>query len=156
MMENEALNGAKAYAPAELLADLRSAIFTELNSASPKVDAFRRNLQRVYLDGINDRLNRPASPGMVMGPLGPRTIALNSTDDTRALLRAELKTIAGIARSKAAAAADPVTRAHLHDLDDQAARILDPKLAPPAPSQSRPALAGEDWQSCWLDYRLAW
>ncbi|MDX1984347.1 MAG: zinc-dependent metalloprotease [Bryobacteraceae bacterium] len=156
MMENEALNGARAYSPAELLADLRAAVFSELNAAAPKVDAFRRNLQRAYLDEMNARLNRPASPPMVMGPMGARLVALNSTDDTRALLRSELKAIARMAKAKAAAGADAVTRAHLNDLEDQAGKILDPKLAPPASGSGRPTFDGGEWQSCWRDYRLTW
>lgn len=39
------------------LADVRKGIWSELNAAPVVVDAYRRNLQRAYLDLISERLN---------------------------------------------------------------------------------------------------
>ncbi|MGB8703681.1 MAG: zinc-dependent metalloprotease, partial [Gillisia sp.] len=49
MVENTQMNGNSAYSPLEMLNDLRKGIFSELYS-SQKVDAYRRNLQRSYID----------------------------------------------------------------------------------------------------------
>ena len=50
---------------------------------------------------------------------------------------------------------DSVTRAHLEDVRDQIAKILDPKFAAPAPApagggQAQPGV--EELDNCWPDY----
>src|SRR5205807_5466484 len=58
LVEQEALDGAAAYRPSDFLADLRKGIFSEMYATQVKVDAFRRNLQRAYLeDRKSTRLN---------------------------------------------------------------------------------------------------
>lgn len=49
MVANEEVNGQEAFSVVELMDDLRKGIFEELY-ASKKVDAYRRNLQRSYVD----------------------------------------------------------------------------------------------------------
>ncbi len=156
MMEQEALYGAGAYGPAEYLADLRKGIFSELSQPSPAVDPYRRNLQRLYLDVANERINRPATPFIASGPMGARPLVLGQFDDTRSLLRAELRTLAQASVTKASASKDRATQAHLEMVRDEIAKILDPKLAPagpPAASGARPSIV-DDLDICWPDYRL--
>lgn len=148
MMENEALHGAQAYAPAEFFSDLRSAIFGELSGPAPRVDPYRRNLQRIFVDLAGVLLNRPAAPPPPTPGRVERAIPYSGVNDTRALVRSELRAIAFLAKSKEAAAADTVTRAHLADLQDQIAKALDPKFAPAA----APATAGparRSIETCW-------
>src|SRR5262245_23816993 len=60
LIEQEAIDGDKAYRPVDFLTDVRKGIWGEVNgtvAAAPKIDAYRRNLQRAYLDMMNDRLN---------------------------------------------------------------------------------------------------
>jgi len=156
MMEQEALHGANAYAPAEYLADLRKGIFSELSKPSPAIDPYRRNLQRLYLDVANERINRPATPFIASGPMGMRPLALGQFDDTRSILRAELRTLAQAASTKAAASRDRSTQAHLEMVRDEIAKILDPKLAPAsgAPAAGARATIVDDLDVCWPDYRL--
>src|SRR5690606_36054100 len=54
MTEFEALAGSPTavYTAAELLTDLRRGIWSELREGSVAIDAFRRNLQRAYLDEV--------------------------------------------------------------------------------------------------------
>ncbi len=78
LVEQEALDGAAAYRPLDFLADVRKGIWSEVyNGSSVKVDAYRRNLQRAYVEMLADRVN-----GRTAG-----------VDDVRAFFRGELKTL---------------------------------------------------------------
>src|SRR5665213_1156997 len=52
MYDNETKNGNKAYTVAELFTDLRGGIFN-----TPQPDAFKRNLQRGYIENLKSLLN---------------------------------------------------------------------------------------------------
>jgi hypothetical protein len=145
MVEQEALEGARAYAPAQLISDVRRGVFSELSAPKVQVDAFRRNTQRLFLDAANDRLNG-------------RTAA---NDDIKALLRSELRSLSGDVTRAMAVAADRTTRAHLEDVRDQIAKILDPKFAPPAPAAAgTPGMSPRGFDedpnnlNCWPDYGI--
>ncbi len=140
LVEEEAIDGAAAYRPAEFLADLRKGIFGEMYGTSVKIDAYRRNLQRAYLDLISTRLNGPQ----------------RANDDQRPMFRGELKTIAADAGTALARAADRDTRLHLEDLRDQIAKILDPKFqqANPTPAQLTLPPASDRDENCWPDYAI--
>ena len=51
LIENEALNGIVAYTLSDLMSDTEKSIFTELKRGKTS-DAFRRNLQRAYVDAL--------------------------------------------------------------------------------------------------------
>jgi hypothetical protein len=148
LVEQEALDGAAAYAPTEFLADVRHGIWRELGQTAPRIDAYRRNLQRTYLDVIDGKLNGRTP----------------EKDDGRGLLRAELRTLEGSIRIALAKTTDRATRAHLGDASDQIARILDPKLAPPVTAANAQVAAPQgtedesDWREsglvCWPDYSV--
>jgi len=158
LQEQEAIDGEKSYKAAELLADLRAGLFTELTGPAPKIDSYRRNLQRAYLELINDRINgRSASitlPAFMAGYFTP-TIA---NDDTRALFRGELRAIDALIAPKTAAAGDRITGLHLREMRDSIARILDPKFAPAAPASSgvviRMGATEEESDECWPNLAL--
>ncbi len=149
LQEIEATDGARAYALGQFLVDLRAGILTELSSPAPKVDAYRRNLQRAYLELLNERLNVPA-PGLTAGYPGmPLPPAPNAQDDQRGAIRAELKAIQGLASAKAAAAGDRASRTHLEDLKDQVAKALDPKAFPMSSPAATPAGRRGLEDTCW-------
>ncbi|WP_243304434.1 zinc-dependent metalloprotease [Geothrix oryzisoli] len=127
--EQEALLGDQAYTTAQLLADLRSGIFTELQAPGAKVAPARRNLQRAYLEQLGNLLNLSPAPSLAMGGLGLSLLPVNASDDTHGMVRAELKTLQGLVSRPAG---DKATRAHLDDLKDRIAKILDPKFMAPA------------------------
>jgi hypothetical protein len=153
LVEEEAIDGDKAYRPVDFLDDVRKGIWSELNGAGPvKIDAYRRNLQRVYLDMMGDKLN------------GRAAVA----DDQRPFIRGELRALnADVARALARTT-DRATRMHLEDAKDQIAKVLDPKFAPTAPAAGglplilgRPGLDGVDDNGqtdeslgCWPDYSI--
>ena len=56
LIENEAINGAKAYTLSEMMSDLKKGIWEELYTNKP-IDVYRRNLQLAYIDRINYIMN---------------------------------------------------------------------------------------------------
>ncbi|MBM3727378.1 MAG: zinc-dependent metalloprotease [Acidobacteria bacterium] len=141
LVEQEALDGAGSYRPAEFLTDLRRGVWRETGEAAVRTVVFRRNLQRGYLDIVAERLNGPA----------------RARDDQRALLRAQLKTLAGELAAAMPKAADAATRAHLDDSRDLISKILDPKIqwaAQGSATAGAPARRGLDGEMCWHDYGI--
>jgi hypothetical protein len=133
LVEQEAIDGAAAYKPGEFLADVRKGIFGEMYAPAGKdvkIDAYRRNLQRAYLDLMAGRLNG----------------AQRASDDQRPLFRGELRAIAADAGQALNRVTDRDTRLHLEDVRDQVAKILDPKfaLAGPAAGGGIPLVTGAD------------
>jgi hypothetical protein len=156
LVEYQAVDVKNAYAPGDYLADLRKGIWKELEGTGPvKVDTFRRNLQRAYVELIDSRVNQ-ATAAPALGAAGGPTVA---TDEVRPLLRGELKSLNQTISVALGRSADRETRLHLGDIKDQIARALDPKFAPPsapggAPAGGRGGFSGEDRlqpKSCWPD-----
>ena len=138
LVEQEAMDGAKAYKPAEFLADLRKGIWKELDTQNVRIDAYRRNLQRGYLELISQKLN------------GRVAVA----DDERPLLRGELKSLNTQISQVLPRATDRTTRLHLEDVRDQIAKALDPKFQATAPASTLiPTRTGVE-DSCWPDYAI--
>jgi hypothetical protein len=126
LIEYEAMDK-DAYPLAAFLGDVQNGLFSELGAGSVKIDAFRRRLHHTYLELVNAKLNpAPASAAVAggRGGFGPRT---EPSPDSKALLRAELKSLDGQLAGAAGKAADAVTRAHIayarHAIDE----ILNPK-----------------------------
>ncbi len=117
LVEQEAIDGAAAYRPADFLADLRKGIWREIEVGPVRIDAYRRNLQNSYIDLLSQKLNG-------------RTPV---TNDYRALIRMELRDLSAAIGLALPRTQDRETRAHLSDARDQIAKALDPKFAPPAP-----------------------
>jgi hypothetical protein len=118
--EELATNRRDVYPLAEMLADLRSGIWSELDTAGVQIDAVRRSLQRTYLELARTRVNpevRATSGAALAG----------ATGDERALLRGELRTLDGALRNAIPRASDRTTRLHLEDAREQIDRILNPR-----------------------------
>jgi hypothetical protein len=127
MIEQEALDGPLAYRPIDFLADLRKGLWSELDAAQVNIDPYRRNLQRSYLDTLNDRLN------------GTTPV----TDDQRAYYRGELNSLKTAITAAIPKSANRQTRLHLEDSRDDIAKILDPKFVrPAAPAGARGGRGG--------------
>jgi hypothetical protein len=142
LVEQEALDGAAAYKPVELLSDMRRGIWSELESGPVRIDVYRRNLQNSYIDALSNKLNvRPSV-----------------TDDYRALIKMELRDLSTVIAAAMPRAADRQTRAHLADARDQIAKALDPKFAAPAPALPQNPFGFDDEfdlnTSCWPDYSI--
>lgn len=121
MFDNETRNGAKAYTVAELFGDLQSGIF---NSGKP--DAFQRNLQRAYVDDLQNLLTEDLKPvpGLTpakMAGMGMTPVSM-TLSDIRALARAELRKIDATLPK----GGDAITAAHFADLHSRIRAALSP------------------------------
>jgi hypothetical protein len=163
LVEQEAIDGQSAYTPSEFLTDVRKGVWKELDASQVKIDAYRRNLQRAYLDLVNAKLNGPgpAVPGNL--PAGFPMATFASSGDEKPFYRAELKALNLAIGAAIAKAQDRETKAHLEGARDQIAKMLDPKFAAPGGTTGGPVrAAGEQLDpfltppdqlgTCWPDY----
>ena len=148
LVEQEAIDGAAAYQPRISWPTCARGSGARCTATAPvAVDAYRRNLQRAYIETLADRVNG-------------RTAA---ADDARAFFRGELKTLDGDLKAAAAKANDRETKLHLDDIQTQIARALDPSVQAPAAAAgtARPGTALDDTfdltiapDACWPDYAI--
>ena len=144
LVEQEAIDGASAYRPAEFMLDVRRGIWSELEAGPVRVDVYRRRLQNSYIDLLSAKLNvRPSV-----------------ADDYRALIKQELRDLSAAIAAATPRATDRQTRAHLADARDQIAKALDPKFAPPAaPTTTFAFPFGVENEfgfnlDCWTDFAI--
>jgi hypothetical protein len=152
LVEQEAIDGAAAYAPSDFLADVRKGVWKELDGPLVKVDAYRRNLQRAYLDLANTKINgsAPSAPANVPASFAAMFI---SSGDEKGFYRAELRTLNTSLGAALGRTTDRPTRAHIEAARDQIAKILDPKFATPGPATGAAGRGfGFDSDLCWPDY----
>ncbi|MDB5131933.1 MAG: hypothetical protein JWR02_1682 [Mucilaginibacter sp.] len=121
MFDNQTKNGAKAYTVADLFNDLRGGIFV-----AGRPDAFKRNLQRGYIENLKSLLNDDfrTIPGISAAQLAnfgltPINMALS---DIRPMVRAELKLI----DAHLPKGGDAITAAHYADLHIRIKETLNP------------------------------
>ena len=143
LVEQEAIDGAAAYAPLDFLADVRQGVFSEVygGTAQP-IDAYRRNLQRAYIETLSNRVNG----------------AQAQSDDVRAFFRGELKTLDADLQGPRIST-DRATTLHVQDLRQQIARALDPTFQASAAARATTDLADADpfdvtasTDVCWPDF----
>jgi hypothetical protein len=148
LVEQEAVDGAAAYAPLDFLADVRHGVWSEIyaGTAAP-IDAYRRNLQRAYVETLSSRVNG----------------AQAQADDARAFFRGELKTLDADLATAAGRPLDRATSLHIQDVRTQIARALDPTVqVTPGGARSSTDLAEADAlfdvttssDVCWPDYAV--
>lgn len=128
MLEAEALYGASnTYTARELVFDLQNFLFKELSSsASP--DLYRRNLHRIWLEVINDRLNpQPSPPPATGAPFNPGAGQGDSgtQSELRPILFAALDSLNDMVTNVMPKAKDSVQRAHLTDLMRRIQEIME-------------------------------
>jgi hypothetical protein len=110
LIEQGAVDGVGAYTAPQFMADLRRGIWSELSTPARPIDQIRRNVQRIYLDALDARLNNSGPP-----------------PEIRALLRGELRSVRADIVKTLPAVTDRQTRLHLEDARDQIDEILDPR-----------------------------
>lgn len=125
LLQNETLNGNKAYTAFNMLSDLKRSVWTELNSEK-QIDIYRRNLQKNYVDACISVLDVSSAGGIVVSPsLGVRIVS-NSTSDATAIVRAHLIYLKAEIR-KASASKNAIGNAHLSELYNKIENALNPK-----------------------------
>jgi len=150
LVEQETLDGALAYSPVEFLATIRKGLWKELDATAVKIDPYRRELQRSYLQAINGKLNptpSAAATALPFNPEGGPLIRQATSGDEKPMYRAELRTLSASISAALAKTTDHETKAHLEAAKDEIAKILDPKFAPPSPAAPAAVLGGRggDW-----------
>ena len=109
LVEQEAFNGSDSYSLGQMLDDVRSGVWSEVSSGRA-TDAYRRNLQRAYLDR--------------MAALMVDEAALQT--DVSPFARGQLVTLRGQVQRAVGRAPDRATRLHYQDVVVRIDRILDP------------------------------
>jgi len=145
LVEQDALDSAAAYAPLDFLGDVRRGVWSEIYApSSSRIDAYRRNLQRAYVETLSNRVNG----------------AQAQSDDARAFFRGELKTLDGDLSSALPRLNDRATLLHIADVRTQIARALDPAVQGAAAGARSSTDLSDDslfdvsgvTDVCWPDY----
>jgi hypothetical protein len=142
LMEQETLDGNLAYSPSEFLTTVRKGVWKELDGTQVKIDTYRRELQRSYLQTVNTKVNPPAAAAATAAALPEGFRRPPASGDEKPLYRSELHALSAAITAAIPKASDRETKAHLEASKDEIARILDPKFAPPAPAAPTAGLGG--------------
>lgn len=127
LVENEAINGTKAYTLVEMMDDLRKGIWSEL-STGRKIDTYRRNLQKAHLDRLAYLMtaeNQKKLPDF--GGYRKSTAVNTSQSDIRSVARAELNQLKREIRNAMGRSSDRMSKYHLQDVVNRIDHILDPE-----------------------------
>ncbi len=121
----------KAYSGLEMMNDLQSDLFSELKTKKA-IDAYRRMLQKSYVDKLDDIINpsKTTTTTLVFGGGGrtnPYASGFNSRSDVYSIARAQLVQLRSQVAAAVATTTDPMSRIHLQDLSDRIKKSLDPK-----------------------------
>jgi hypothetical protein len=119
LIEFETLDGA-SYTVADLMGDLRSGVWGELDDPSVRINTYRRNVQRAFLEAADNRLNPTEEELSRNNNPAPAPW----TSDVRGVMRAELQDLADSAESALLRAGNDITRVHLRDVVTEVERIL--------------------------------
>lgn len=161
LIEQQALDGDSAYQAPDFLTDVRKGVWKEIDTPQVNIDAYRRNLQRAYLDIVNNKLNAPPAAAPQGLPAGFASMFISSGDE-KSFHRAELRSLNNAINTALARTTNKATRAHLEASRDQIAKILNPNFAGGSGISGAGArtgiegmelfLTGSD--SCWPDYTV--
>ena len=126
----EAAIGANAYTVTEMLADLKSGIWSELTTRQP-IDVYRRMLQKTYIAKMKGLIAPPAAPANAGNPmLGMMQGGGNSAadkSDAISVAKGSLKILRSEVKAAIPVTTDRMSRYHLEDVVDRINEILDPK-----------------------------
>jgi hypothetical protein len=124
LINDEALNGAKAYTAANLFSDLKVGIWSELTTHK-NIDVYRRNLQKAYVDNMTKLIAAPA-PSTAGSTFPGMRMSDPTSSDVSSISRAHLTLLAKNIRS-AIPSATGMSKYHLQDLLVRINSALNPK-----------------------------
>jgi hypothetical protein len=128
MTEQLTIDGATvAYSPLEFLTAVRNGVWSEASKPGTAITIYRRNLQRAYLDNLDQKLNGT--------PAASAEVKMFAKGELKALKRQLQAAIA-------APTLDEATRRHFADCVEEVDTILDPRVSRPAPDPAAAAAAG--------------
>jgi len=112
----------KTYSAIELLNDVQSGLFNELTSKKA-IDMYRRNLQKVYVERLNNMLNPPSAAA---GTITFGSVMNVNRTDLPAIARAQLLKLRAQVAAAIPTTADSMSKIHLQDLQERIKKALDP------------------------------
>ncbi len=121
LMENSSINGKDAYSLINMMTDVRTGLWSELNRGGD-ISQYRRNLQRAYISRMEYLMTEEQSPAMRR--FGSSIDVAQS--DIRPIVRGELVTLQRNIRNAANRSNDQLTRYHLLDALERIDLILNP------------------------------
>ena len=125
MIENEALNGTQAYTLVSMMNDLQDGLWSEL-SKGIKIDTYRRNLQRAYIDRLSFLMTDSQTPATGWArTYGNQTRVLVSQSDIRSVARGQLNKLKKDIEKGIKRVSDTNTKYHLQDSISRINIILD-------------------------------
>lgn len=128
LIENETLNGNKAYKIIDMCKDLRDGIWTEAKTGK-KTDTYRRNLQRAHIEQLERLLTKEQAPvrnRAFLNFMGYSRVDV-SQSDIRPIARGELTQIKNMARRAASTSTDSMNKYHYQDIVARIDAMLNPK-----------------------------
>ncbi|MEO5564421.1 MAG: zinc-dependent metalloprotease [Chitinophagaceae bacterium] len=127
LIDAESELGNRAYTMVELFSDLKNGVWSEL-PARRKIEVYRRNLQKSYVDIVSGLLNPRGGSGTILIVLGGGGGGGNvDKSDIKSLVRAHLTSLRAETRAAASGISDPMSRYHLLDVVARIDKALDPK-----------------------------
>ena len=128
LIENELINGEKAYTLIEMMVDLKDGIWSELKTGAT-IDTYRRNLQRAYIERMKYLMTEDGVQKFSFGSgsfvVRPSVNANES--DIRSVVKAELKKLLSSIRAAIPRTKDTMSKYHLEDAAERIDEILNPK-----------------------------
>ena len=126
MIENQTMNGSKAYSLVAMFSDLRKGVWSELYTGKT-IDTYRRNLQRAHINRLDYLLNTAKNQrGANRGYFKQSTVNIGQSD-IKAMVRGELNRIKREIRAAVSKASNTTSRYHLQDVIARINMALDPK-----------------------------
>ena len=114
MIENQTMNGSKAYSLVAMFSDLRKGVWSELYTGKT-IDTYRRNLQRAHINRLDYLLNTAKNQrGANRGYFKQSTVNIGQSD-IKAMVRGELNRIKREIRAAVSKASNTTSRYHLQD-----------------------------------------
>lgn len=129
LIDAEAAQGSGAYSITDLFADLKKSIWTELPGRS-KIDVYRRNLQKSYINILDNLLNPPqrgGSSGIIIMVLGGGSTTSTEKSDIMSVVRAHLTSLRNEIKAASGGISDQMSRYHLQDIMVRIDNALNPK-----------------------------
>ena len=125
MIENEALHSTQAYTLVSMMNDLQDGLWSEL-SKGIKIDTYRRNLQRAYIDRLSFLMTDSQTPATGWArTYGNQTRVLVSQSDIRSVARGQLNKLKKDIEKGMKRVSDTNTKYHLQDAISRINIILD-------------------------------
>ncbi len=127
IIEDETMNGRKAFNLSDLFVELRAGIWTELKSGK-STDTYRRNLQRAYIERLECLMNAENRDNATQGRSFTGYVPVKiSQSDIRPVVRAELRQIQKEIQQSLSSSRDQMTKYHFEDILSRIENILNPR-----------------------------